>query len=325
MNAPVLQVPSTTQVSALRLWMKGFYWLIKREFWEHQRRLVWMPAILGVVGVALSLLSFLLQDPELLGGPLARAAQQTDFIGIVQTVLIAAVVGHLALASMLPAVLLFVVPTFTVFFYCLEALQDDRRDRSILFWKSLPSSDAATVLSKVCVALVLAPVIAWGIYCAAAWLMAFMPSKGNEISGLFWLTPLELLAILPIYMLWALPTVGWLLLVSAWARSRPFLWAIGVPVFAVWLVQWSNEVLHYSQDTQWLWFDVLARSLFSGSFAAWFTSGLGGSPDLYVPLSMDFVVDSWRALGLPSLWIGALAGIAMIAIAIRLRRWRTAD
>ncbi|OYU43121.1 MAG: hypothetical protein CFE44_20145 [Burkholderiales bacterium PBB4] len=324
MNAPALQVPGTQRTSALRQQMKAFYWLIRREFWEHQRRLVWMPAMLGVLSVALGVLNFLLQDLKLFVGPLSE--QGTDQFRTIVTVQMAAIVGQQLLASMLPTVLLFVVPAFTVFFYCLDALQDDRRDRSILFWKSLPTSDAATVLSKACVALVLAPVIAWCVYFTSAWLMAFIPGGGNDSNmAPFYFSPLQILGVLPIYVLWALPTVGWLLLVSAWARSRPFLWAIGVPVFAVWLAQWSNEVLHYSQDTQWLWFDVLARSLLSGSFAAWFTAGLGGSPGLYVPLSMDFVVDSWRALGLPSLWIGAFAGIAMIATAIRLRRWRTAD
>ena len=44
-----------------------------------------------------------------------------------------------------------------VFFFCLGALFDDRKDRSVLFWKSLPISDQATVLSKVAMALVVAP------------------------------------------------------------------------------------------------------------------------------------------------------------------------
>ena len=33
-------------------------------------------------------------------------------------------------------------------FYCLDALHGERRDRSILFWKSLPVSDLTTVLAK---------------------------------------------------------------------------------------------------------------------------------------------------------------------------------
>src|SRR3546814_13401578 len=54
----------------------------------------------------------------------------------------------------------FIVLAFVVFFYCLGALYDERKDRSVLFWKSLPVSDAQTVLSKVGSAVVVAPVLA---------------------------------------------------------------------------------------------------------------------------------------------------------------------
>src|SRR3546814_12295425 len=54
----------------------------------------------------------------------------------------------------------FIVLAFVVFFYCLGALYDERKDRSVLFWKSLPVSDAQTVLSKVASAVVVAPVLA---------------------------------------------------------------------------------------------------------------------------------------------------------------------
>ncbi|OYT91508.1 MAG: hypothetical protein CFE43_12755 [Burkholderiales bacterium PBB3] len=214
--------------------------------------------------------------------------------------------------------LLIFLPVITVFSYCLDALEADRRDRSILFWKSLPSSDTAMVMSKASVALVISPLLCCAIYCAAAFLIVTFATNDQNTTRYF-ISPLELLFVLPIYVLWALPTVGWLLLVSAWARSTPFLWAVGIPIFVIWLAQWSNEVLHYSQNTQWLFSDVLGRTMFSGAFGAWFITSLGGSPEL------GLVGDSWRALGLPSLWIGAISGIAMIAIAIRLRRWRTAD
>src|SRR6185503_18127636 len=59
-----------------------------------------------------------------------------------------------------PSMIISIVMGFVVFFYCLGALYDDRRDRSILFWKSLPISDASTVLSKVISATIVAPVIA---------------------------------------------------------------------------------------------------------------------------------------------------------------------
>ena len=49
---------------------------------------------------------------------------------------------------------------FVVFFYCLGSLYDERKDRSVLFWKSLPVSDRDTVLSKALSALVVAPTLA---------------------------------------------------------------------------------------------------------------------------------------------------------------------
>ncbi|MBC7617384.1 MAG: hypothetical protein H7293_00065 [Candidatus Saccharibacteria bacterium] len=220
--------------------------------------------------------------------------------------------------------LLIFVPVVTVFSYCLDALEADRRDRSILFWKSLPSSDTAMVMSKASVALVIGPLLCYAIYCIAAFLIVTFATNDQNTTRYF-VSPLEILFVLPIQVVWALPTVGWLLLVSAWARSKPFLWAIGIPIFAIWLPQWSNEVLHYSQNTQWLFGDVFGRLMFSGAFSAWFLAGVGGSGEIFSVNSLGFVGDSWRALGLPTLWIGALAGIAMIAIATRLRRWRTAD
>src|SRR5882762_11823641 len=56
---------------------------------------------------------------------------------------------------------------FTVFivgvFYCLDALYGERRDRSILFWKSLPVSDLTTVLSKALIPLAVLPVISFAL------------------------------------------------------------------------------------------------------------------------------------------------------------------
>ena len=111
----------------------------------------------------------------------------------------------------------------------------------------------------------------------------------------------------------------------AWARSRPFLWAVGIPVFVAGLIEWSNTILHFTPSTSWVWSDFFARLLFGGVFRGWAVPGLGGSQDMMTiqwPVLLD---NSWRALGMPTLWIGALAGITMITIAIRLRRWRTAN
>src|SRR5437762_11172070 len=66
---------------------------------------------------------------------------------------------------------------FTAFivgvFYCLDALHSERRDRSILFWKSLPVSDLTTVLSKATIPLVVLPVIIFAIIVLVQFLMLF--------------------------------------------------------------------------------------------------------------------------------------------------------
>src|SRR5688500_3753928 len=56
------------------------------------------------------------------------------------------------------------------FFYGLDALHGERRDRSILFWKSLPVSDRTPVLSKVLVMMAVLP----GIALRLSWAIQFV-------------------------------------------------------------------------------------------------------------------------------------------------------
>jgi ABC-2 type transport system permease protein len=315
MNAPDSQQPKSLQTGALALRIKGFYWLIKREFWEHRRGLLWAPVLIGVLALLTTVLErFFNAHP---------AQQDSGWL----TVQVLGAVGSVAIYALLLPLMLYVVPAFTAFFYCIDALQADRRDRSILFWKSLPSSDAATVLSKAAIALVISPLICWTFYSIlSALLPPNLPGSDLSLYKVFGtVSPWQIASLLPLYLLWTLPTVGWLLMVSAWARSRPFLWAVGIPVFVAGLIEWSNTILHFTHTTAWVWSDFFARILFSGVFRGWMAPGLGGSQDMVTIQGPVLLDNSWRALGMPTLWIGALAGIAMIAIAIRLRRWRTAD
>ena len=61
-------------------------------------------------------------------------------------------------------------------FYCLDALHGERRDRSILFWKSLPVSDLTTVLSKASIPLVMMPLLIFAITVAMQWIMLLLSS-----------------------------------------------------------------------------------------------------------------------------------------------------
>ena len=130
----------------------------------------------------------------------------------------------------------------------------------MLFWKSLPLSDRDTVLSKVVSALVVAPVIAVGVAIATMFAFLVLISlvvlvHGGNPFTLVWGpgSPLavagNLVGMLPMYALWALPTVGWLMLCSAWARSKPFLWAVMIPVFAGIFVAWFDVCLLYTSPS----------------------------------------------------------------------------
>ncbi|HZV23441.1 MAG TPA: hypothetical protein VFF93_06710, partial [Luteimonas sp.] len=219
-------------------------------------------------------------------------------------------------------------------FYCLGALYDDRKDRSVLFWKSLPLSDRDTVLSKAASALFVAPALATGA--ALATMLGFLVLlsgvvllHGGNPYTLLWGpgSPLEiagrLLASIPVYALWALPTVGWLLLCSAWARSKPFLWAIMIPVFAAIFVAWFDVMQVFNLDTAWFLKNITGRALLSAVPGSWASAISFHEPSNPGELAQILSLKTtYSTLATPQLWIGAVAGIAMILGAIRLRRWR---
>ena len=327
-----------------------FRLLLRREFWEHKGGLLWAPLVAGGI--------FLLFT--LLGGGAGQMAFQRHGLKIVEidgkhTPLSEVNWGQLIASAspddlrqlkdvingmtLMAAAWPLLVFGFVVFFYLLGCLYDERKDRSVLFWKSLPVSDRDTVLSKLVTALVVGPLLTVGlgvVVMLGFGLLAtvFVLINGANPFTLYWaqLEPLlilrTLLAWIPLYMLWALPTAGWLMLCSAWARSKPFLWAILLPVFAGLLVSWFDLLRFANLESGWFWQHVVARLLTS----AWPGSHMLGvidnghmqamaerSGDL---ASFARVLSAPELLQSPSLWIGVVAGIAMIVGAIHLRRWR---
>ncbi|AVR96403.1 hypothetical protein [Pseudoduganella armeniaca] len=323
--------------------MKTMQWLIRREYWEHKGMLVWVPlaiaALMLVVTLAVAIKG---RNAEIhLDMAEGRAGGVTVIMGQRhQEALVEAVSGTYPLAT----APLYVTLAFIVFFYSLGALYDERRDRSLLFWKSLPVSDTATVLSKALLALLLVPLGVVVLALATALVitllgMGVLAMKGTNVfplllsSGRFWLTPLKVVSLLPVYMLWALPTVGWLLMVSSWARSKVFVWAVGTPLLSAALLAWATKVFGLALDMEWLFSNVISRLLVSVVPGSWFASGALRAPvesagrGAESARQIHGVVDtifsqSWATLGTPNLWLGAIAGAAMIGVAIWLRRRR---
>jgi ABC-2 type transport system permease protein len=241
----------------------------------------------------------------------------------------------LDIAMYVVAGIVLMIMAIIVFFYCLGSLYDDRRDRSILFWKSLPISNRDTVLSKVVSASIVAPVIACVFGTAAGLLLLLIAAFTASLHGLnMWallmnshplLVAINMISLIPLYAIWALPTIGWLMFCSAWARSKPFLWALLAPLAAGVIVSWFGLMGLFNLGSGWFWKNVVSRMLLSLIPGGWIrdAASIDNEPkDPSIILDHIGLAHNYATLASPDLWIGALAGIMLISAAIWLRRWR---
>ena len=316
-----------------------FKWLLKREFWENRGGFLWAPLITGAIVSFLTAVMAVIgvvqarrHGDELqfnIGGDMAEHARQIGGIG--DTALLVGI-------SLTTLVLAFVV-----FFYALGCLYDDRRDRSVLFWKSLPASDLQMVLSKATWALLLAPIVsivAGVLIGVVLWIIAGVSLAAAGVpnaSAVFTHAhPFSVignqLTMIPAYLLWALPAVGWLMLCSAWARSKPFLWAVLLPILACVMVSMAGVLPGMNINYGAVWYTLVYRGLLSVVPGAWLPASSAfeanmqnaGNGNIQGPADLMHLmnVSSLDVLGSSDLWIGAAIGAAFIAISIYLRRWR---
>jgi ABC-2 type transport system permease protein len=319
--------------------LHDMYWLVKREFWEHRGSFLWAPVVSAGIVVALTIMG-------IIAGEVFRSRAGAHINGVDFEQMRHAMddgnltkLGHILDAYMMsPAMLVAVVMFVVVLFYCVNALAEDRRDRSILFWKSLPISDRDTVLSKALCAGVLVPAIATVVSILAGIAMLIVLAvvatlHGFNVGQMLWSLPhpfritFNLLASIPLYLVWALPSIGWLLMCSAWARNKTFLWAVMLPLGAGILVTWFNVMGMFDLRAGWFWRNIVGRALLGVFPGSWMPEHIANTmqqsarhdPEV---LLNSLGVDYSQLLTAPFL-IGAVAGIAMIVVAIWLRRWRT--
>jgi len=325
-----------------------FALLLRREYWEHRGGFFWAPVIAGAVSLLLTAIFLVIAlvgirnadsdakihlddgttmsinglDLGVLAGQLSAEDKAQLASGIDMTML---------LSSSWP----YMVMVFVMFFYCLGALYDERKDRSVLFWKSLPVSDGETVLSKAVTATLVVPLLATLAAIATMLVFLLMLSVAVMVHGgnpweLIWGpgNPMALsasvIAAIPVYALWSLPTVGWLMLCSAWARSVPFLWALLVPILSGAFVSMFSVMRLFSLDAGWFWSNIVARLLLGTvpltrhdlARIEHFDIETSGMLHLVEPAAV------YSNLLQPALWIGVVAGVAMLVLATWLRRWR---
>jgi len=283
---------------------RPFYWSVWRELWEN-RSIYIAPLIVAAVqvfGFGISTIGLaerrgsvlLLDDPVK-----QRAAVEAPY----------------DVAAMMMIFVVFIVGVF----YCLDALHGERRDRSILFWKSLPVSDLTTVLSKITMPLVILPLIAFAFIVCVQVIMLLMSGVNLLMHGM---NPATTFAYFPVFQnwlvmlyglvaiaLWHAPIYGWLLLVSGWARRATFLWAV-LPLIVIQIFEKITFDTHY--------FGKLVQHRLMGFAPHAFGFHGKGHPtiDSLVQLTPG------RYLGSPDLWLGLLVAAGFLFAAIRLRRYR---
>ncbi len=273
------------------------YWSVLRELWEN-RSIYLAPlavAAVALFGFSLSSIAGIWEKPLRLNpaqpqAPYDMAAGLMMLTGIVVSV-----------------------------FYCLDALHSERRDRSILFWKSLPVSDLTTVLSKASIPLVVLPLLTFAITVAMQWLMLLLSSAVLLVSGLsvptLWtklsflrMSWLLLYHILTAHALWPAPIYCWLLLVSGWPRRATFLWA-ALPLVAIAGVE---QIAFHT----WHFAALMGSRLIGAAPTVASTS-----PDMFPTDPMTHIAPA-HFLSSPGLWIGLALTAIFLAAAVRLRRYQ---
>ena len=276
---------------------RPMYWSVRRELWENRSIYIAPLAVATVVVFAFSISSILgVWEPRLRLVP-TRPQMPYDMAA-----------GVLMLTAIIVSV-----------FYCLDALHSERRDRSILFWKSLPVSDVTTVLAKASIPLIVVPLLTFAITIAMQWIMLLVSSvvllvSGQSVAMLWRSLPLASMWLLLLYHLvtghaiWPFPIYCWLLLVSGWARRATFLWA-ALPLVAIAGVE--SIVFRTS------YFAELIGRRFLGVAPA-----MNMAPDSMGLDPLTTHVTVGRFLTSPGLWLGLAVAAAFLLAAARLRRYQ---
>ena len=272
---------------------RAMYWSVRRELWEN-RSIYVAPLVVA----ALIVFGFFIA--AIAGSNTVKLDAQPD---------------KLAAPFNLAAVLMMGTTFIVAIFYCLEALHGERRDRSVLFFKSMPVSDVTTVLSKAAIPLVVLPLITFVLTFATQLIMLLLGSAIALISGhsaavlwtklpWFQMSGMLLYHLLSVHSLYYAPIFAWLLLVSAWVKRAPILWA-ALPLLAIGML----EKMAFNTSH----FGAMLASRISGGAQ---DDGMRRGAMMLGHFNLGEFLTS------PGLWIGLVVTAAFLAAAVRLRRYR---
>ncbi|PYV73637.1 MAG: ABC transporter permease [Acidobacteria bacterium] len=231
MNTPSnAMTESSIQSQGMARAARAMYWSIRRELWEN--RSIYIGPLAAAAVFLFGFVINMVTMRRRIDASLLDSAQQHDLLATRYELSAALIMGTALIVGI---------------FYSLDALYGERRDRSILFWKSLPVSDLTTVLSKLTIPLVILPLLSFAISLATQFIMLLLSSVillGSSVNiaalwtevSFFHVSLVLLYHLLTVHGLWYAPIYGWLLMVSAWAPRAPFIWA-SLPPFVICVVE----------------------------------------------------------------------------------------
>jgi ABC-2 type transport system permease protein len=270
-----------------------FLWSVRRELWEYKSLYLAPLAVAGVtlLGYLFASMGYALSSQDMA----RRRSALTEPL-------------HFAMALIMGAAF------FAGLFYCLDTLHGERRDRSILFWKSLPVSDLITVLAKASIPFVVLPLLAYVITLGVHFIMLLLSTAVLAGSGLntgtlwseAWNSDVGLFYhLMTVHVLWYAPMYAWLLLVSGWAKRAAFLWAALPPlaIFAIERIAFHTK--HFANLMQY-------RLMGPQGFDMGGTGSHGAHPMMHSGLGTFLLT--------PGLWNGLILAAIFLAAAVRLRR-----
>lgn len=279
---------------------RPMYWSVRRELWEN--RSIYLVPLIGIGVILFGFLISTIRLPQKMRGLSALGAARQHEI----------VITPYNFAAGLTVVMAFIVG----FFYCLDALHGERRDRSILFWKSLPVSDRTTVLAKAAIPLVVQPLLSFIIIMTAQLVMLVVSTTVLLGSGI---NPVVLWSRLPIFQmplaliycllaiaLWHAPIYAWLLLVSGWAKRAAILWAV-MPLLV--LAAFERGAFGTLVVAKFLQYRLIG----------WFAQAVEPKTPSDSPLAL---LTPGTFLSTPGLWTGLAFAALFLAAAVRMRRNR---
>jgi len=283
--------------------VRPFLWSVRREIWEN-RTIYIVPAVSAMVILGGHLVQTLILRIHRHGAWPSDPAQLHQLLGVHYEVAAVVIMGSAFLVGI---------------FYSLEALYGERRDRSILFWKSLPISDRTTVLAKASIPFVVVPLVTFAIGVTTHFIMLLVSSaillgSGASVAALwrsisfFRMSLLLLYHIFTAHTLWPAPIYCWMLLVSAWARRAPFLWAVLPPVAIAGLEGIAFHTSHFA-------------ATLAGRFIGSASTSASTGRDIFPTNPMTHITPV-EYLASHGLWFGLVVAAVFLAATVRVRHYR---